>query len=85
MSAQPPWLQKLVDLADGSCKGTAAVLNPQTRWGDDVISRIAHAQTEEGLEELHEAIIESVGSLISELCEKSQYHTVGYLRSGGGW
>jgi len=61
----------LVDLADGSCKATAADVNPQTRWGDDVISRITYAQTEDGLEELHEAIIESIGSLIGELCEKA--------------
>lgn len=61
----------LVDLADGSCKATAAAVNPQTSWGDDVISRIAHAQTEDGLEELHGAIIERVGSLIDELCKEA--------------
>ena len=63
---------KLIDLADGSCKATAGAVNPQTRWGDDVISRIAHAQTEDGLEELHGAIIEGISSLIDELCKEAE-------------
>lgn len=62
---------KLIDLADGSCKATASAVNPQTKWGDDVISRIAHAQTEDGLEELHIAIIEGVGALIDKLCKEA--------------
>jgi uncharacterized 2Fe-2S/4Fe-4S cluster protein (DUF4445 family) len=62
---------KLVDLADGNCKATASAINPQTNWGDDVISRITHAHTEDGLEELHAAIIECIGSLIDELCKET--------------
>ncbi|MHC5061104.1 MAG: ASKHA domain-containing protein [Planctomycetota bacterium] len=62
---------KLIDLGDGSCKATAASVNPQTAWGDDVITRITYAQKDDGLEELHGAIIEGVGGLVDELCKKA--------------
>lgn len=60
---------KLVDLADGRCLGTEATLNPQTRFGDDVISRIHYAQSAEGRAELEKAIIDCVNGLIRKLCE----------------
>ena len=37
---------KLLDMTDGRCLATQAVLNPQTRFGDDVISRINYAQSD---------------------------------------
>jgi uncharacterized 2Fe-2S/4Fe-4S cluster protein (DUF4445 family) len=48
---------KLINMTDGQCKATQAVLNPQTRYGDDVVSRIAYAQTDEKSAELHQTII----------------------------
>jgi uncharacterized 2Fe-2S/4Fe-4S cluster protein (DUF4445 family) len=59
---------KLVDLGDGHCVGTEAVVNPQTRFGDDVISRIHYARSAEALAELQETIIGCVNELIGELC-----------------
>lgn len=60
---------KLVDLADGRCLGTEAGLNPQTRFGDDVISRIHYARAGEGRAELQKTIIDCVNGLIRRLCE----------------
>ena len=62
---------KLIDMSDGECHATEAVLNPQSRYGDDVISRIAYAQTDEKLTELHKAIIDCVNDLTTKLCQKS--------------
>jgi uncharacterized 2Fe-2S/4Fe-4S cluster protein (DUF4445 family) len=59
---------KLVDLADGRCLATQATLNPQTAFGDDVISRIGYAQSDAGLERLHDVIIACLNSLIAGLC-----------------
>jgi uncharacterized 2Fe-2S/4Fe-4S cluster protein (DUF4445 family) len=62
---------RLVDMADGQCKATEAALNPQTHFGDDVISRIAYAQTGKGFAELHETIINCINDLAVKLCRKA--------------
>jgi len=61
---------KLIDMSDGRCAATAATENPQIRFGDDVISRIAYAETEGGLDELNKVLIKSINLLIGRLCEK---------------
>lgn len=60
---------KLIDLADGRCLDTQAMLNPQTRFGDDVISRISYASSVANLHELHETIIACVNDLVQRSCE----------------
>jgi len=62
---------KLINMSDGQCYATEAALNPQSRYGDDVISRIAYAQTDEKLTELHNAIIDCVNDLTTKLCKKT--------------
>jgi uncharacterized 2Fe-2S/4Fe-4S cluster protein (DUF4445 family) len=62
---------KLINMADGQCYATEATLNPQSRYGDDVISRIAYAQTDEKLAELHRVIIDCVNDLTAKLCKKT--------------
>lgn len=59
---------KLLDMKDGRCLATQAVLNPQTRFGDDVISRINFAQSDERLAEIHRVIIDCINELIGGLC-----------------
>ena len=59
---------KLIDMADGHCVATQAALNPQIRYGDDVVSRISYGQTEKKLAELHEIIVGCLNELISGLC-----------------
>jgi uncharacterized 2Fe-2S/4Fe-4S cluster protein (DUF4445 family) len=62
---------KLINMADGNCLATEAVINPQTRYGDDVISRINYAQSDGTLDELHKVIIECLNKLIAQLCKKA--------------
>jgi uncharacterized 2Fe-2S/4Fe-4S cluster protein (DUF4445 family) len=62
---------ELVDMADGKHLATQAALNPQTKYGDDVISRIAYAQSDEKLAELHKVIIDCINQLISQLCKQT--------------
>ena len=59
---------KLVDMTTGDCIATEATLNPQTRFGDDVVSRITYARTESGSADLHRVIIECINDLIDKLC-----------------
>jgi uncharacterized 2Fe-2S/4Fe-4S cluster protein (DUF4445 family) len=63
-------VSKLLDLVTGRCLATRAVLNPQTRFGDDVISRIHYAQTEAHLAELYQVIVDCINELIGELCRQ---------------
>ncbi len=62
---------KLINMKDGKCLATQATLNPQTRYGDDVISRIAYARSDEKLAELQKAIIDCINKLIAKLCDQA--------------
>ena len=59
---------ELVDLETGQTGGAKGTFNRQSVYGDDVISRIIHAEeNRDGLEELQTAILETVNDLISDL------------------
>jgi uncharacterized 2Fe-2S/4Fe-4S cluster protein (DUF4445 family) len=60
---------KLVDMTNGQCLATQAALNPQSRHGDDVVSRIAYAKTDKKSAELHKLIIGCINDLIEKLCK----------------
>lgn len=62
---------RLIDLKDGQCRATEAALNPQIRFGDDVVSRIAYAQSDQQYAELHQVIIECINKLVDGLCRKT--------------
>jgi len=62
---------KLINMSDGRCPATQAALNPQTQYGDDVISRIAYAETQGNLAHLNKAIVDCINELISGLCDKA--------------
>jgi uncharacterized 2Fe-2S/4Fe-4S cluster protein (DUF4445 family) len=62
---------KLINLAHGKCHETATMQNLQTRFGDDVISRIAYAESEDKLKKLQKLIIDCINGLIKILCEKA--------------
>lgn len=63
---------KLMDMATGECKATAASANPQIAYGDDVVSRIAYAERPKGLETLHRAVVGCLNDLIAQLEAASQ-------------
>jgi len=62
---------KLINMIDGQCLATEATLNPQSKYGDDVISRIAHAHNEDKLSELHKVITDCINELAIKLCHKT--------------
>lgn len=55
---------KMIDLADGRSLATRAMLNPQTSFGDDVVSRISYAESEAGFARLRAVIIDGINELI---------------------
>ena len=60
----------LLDLATGRQIRVASRLNPQTRFGDDVLSRILLARTRpDGLEQLQRLVAEALDEMIGELCD----------------
>ncbi|MDD4900030.1 MAG: ASKHA domain-containing protein [Candidatus Omnitrophica bacterium] len=63
---------QLLDLNTKKVLGTKASYNKQAAFGSDVITRIIYAQEEEGLEELHKAVIETMDQMIRELIEENK-------------
>ncbi len=62
---------QLIDLSTGKVLGTQASHNKQVHYGEDVISRIIFACSKDGREKLHEAVIETINTLIANLCSKN--------------
>ena len=70
----------LLDLEGG--KGIrSSILNPQIRYGRDVLTRIEACRGADGLEVLHLAVIEGVNRLIERLLNEG-VHTFGTDREG---
>jgi len=62
----------LIDLTSGEELSVAGVLNPQIGYGEDVISRLAHAQRNpDGGHTLAAAVQEALDGLIGELVEQA--------------
>lgn len=59
----------LVDLHSGETLGSASALNPQTRFGSDVISRITHAAAS-GVETLRQPVVGVIEDLTLDLLEQ---------------
>ncbi|MFO8011485.1 MAG: ASKHA domain-containing protein [Dehalococcoidia bacterium] len=58
----------LCDLDSGEIVSGDAVLNPQIRFGEDVMSRIAYAKDNEGgLAEMNEQVVSAINDLINEI------------------
>jgi uncharacterized 2Fe-2S/4Fe-4S cluster protein (DUF4445 family) len=66
---------KLLDLVKGEILATEAVLNPQSQYGDDVISRIAFAKSKKKLKILQKTIIDCINGLIEKLCKKTSINS----------
>ena len=62
----------LLDPAAGDERAVVSRLNPQTRFGDDVLSRIFFArENPRGLQTLHESVAQAVNEMIGELCAQA--------------
>jgi uncharacterized 2Fe-2S/4Fe-4S cluster protein (DUF4445 family) len=62
----------LLDLRSGEQWAVASRLNPQTRYGDDVLTRILHARKgHDEREQLRESVAAAIDEMIGELCEKA--------------
>lgn len=62
----------LVNLRDGQVLDVASRLNPQARFGADVISRIRYAQDHSlGSAELHECLRQAIAEMIEELASRA--------------
>jgi len=64
----------LIDLQTGKELATSSAVNPQTRCGYDVMTRIARASTEEGLAELSTLISNGLNELVGKSCRASGTH-----------
>ena len=63
----------LLDLNTARELAVASRLNPQTGFGDDVLTRIQHARdTSQGLGQLNEAIIEACDEMIGEVADQAE-------------
>ncbi|MFH1268508.1 MAG: ASKHA domain-containing protein [Planctomycetota bacterium] len=62
----------LLNLNDDRELAVSSRLNPQTSFGDDVLTRIQHAsESPQGLAELHEAVAEACDEMIGELADQA--------------
>ena len=65
----------LCDLNSGEVKAVQYMVNPQVVYGEDVISRIAHAMTQSnGLDTLHHAVIRGINQLIHDISRQAGIH-----------
>ncbi|WP_291322269.1 ASKHA domain-containing protein [Desulfonatronospira sp.] len=62
----------LVSLKTGIVLSTASRLNPQINYGHDIMTRIQHGSTQEGLQELAQAIRKGINELVHEVCVDSE-------------
>ncbi|HEY3423261.1 MAG TPA: ASKHA domain-containing protein [Negativicutes bacterium] len=63
----------LIDLQTGDELASASMLNPQKKFGLDVLTRITYSieNPADGQKELQNAIVEGLNSLIEDMCSKS--------------
>ena len=61
----------LLNLCTGHEAAIAACVNPQVRFGDDVVSRIKHASSDRGLKQLQAAVGGAVAELLADMCRQA--------------
>ncbi|MEM9602758.1 MAG: ASKHA domain-containing protein [Pseudomonadota bacterium] len=60
----------LCDLASGEVVNSAGIMNPQIRFGEDLMSRVSYVMMHEGGDlDMTEAVRDSLNSLIEAICE----------------
>jgi uncharacterized 2Fe-2S/4Fe-4S cluster protein (DUF4445 family) len=61
---------QLIDLNSQQVLGTKATYNKQAAFGSDVITRIIYAKDADGLQELHDAVVDDMNEMIQELIKE---------------
>ena len=62
----------LLSLQSGEELATSSSLNPQVKFGHDIMTRIQHASTQEGLTALSRIVRDGLNELIEQVCLDSQ-------------
>jgi uncharacterized 2Fe-2S/4Fe-4S cluster protein (DUF4445 family) len=63
----------LSDLRTGELRATAAAVNPQVRFGEDLMSRVSYAMTHtDGTKRMHEAIVAALNGVAGECARAAQ-------------
>jgi uncharacterized 2Fe-2S/4Fe-4S cluster protein (DUF4445 family) len=65
----------LCDLLTGAVLATETMMNPQVRFGEDLISRISYAGEPGGMSRLHHAIVKALNDLATSAAEASHIAT----------
>ena len=66
----------LCDLSTGEVPAVHSLMNPQVKYGEDVMSRVTYIMTHEGgLSELHLEIIGAVNKIVSGVCGEASIDT----------
>ncbi|MDH5202521.1 MAG: ASKHA domain-containing protein [Nitrospirota bacterium] len=65
----------LVNLTDGQLIDVGSTYNSQTKYGDDVITRIIHATESEGLDELRDCVVSDINDLLVPLVERQKINS----------
>jgi uncharacterized 2Fe-2S/4Fe-4S cluster protein (DUF4445 family) len=62
----------LCDLRTGALLATTSTMNPQVRYGEDIMSRVSYAREPGGLGRLHHAIVHTLDELTAEAAQMAQ-------------
>ena len=62
---------QLLDLHSGEVMAEGGSYNRQISYGEDVISRIIHAEKEDGLEQMQGLVVKTINAIINDLLEES--------------
>lgn len=63
---------RIVDLENGTVVGESGFVNPQTAYGEDILTRIHFASRDEGLETLRNALLKRLNAEIARLAEEHE-------------
>ena len=65
----------LCDLVNGNVVGASSMMNPQIRFGEDLMSRVSYVMMHpEGADEMTAVIREAINSLVGEVCEQAEIY-----------
>ncbi len=76
---------EVVNLITGEVLAEAGKFNGQISYGEDVISRIVYAEKPEGLEKIHQVVIDTVNQVLAKIIKKSgvDRHNISVLTLAG--